>query len=302
MDALTPTVLDIDPGIDDALALLLAWGSPELDVLALTVVAGNAPLADTARNAARLVAVRRPARLPQIALGASAPLRIPLVTTSHDEHGGDGLGDAPDWPPVTRPPASPSAAETLVALARAHAERLTLIALGPLTNLALALRLDADALRRTGRVVMMAGAVDVRGNVTPDAEFNAYVDPDALREVLDAGLRVDLVPLDATRQATIHRDQLHAALVGRPGPLAARIEAFTEQTFRRWGYMHLHDPLAVGLAVDASLAQWQPARIAVGESGQTRRAAGAPNCRVAHVIDSERFLALFFDRLCPASS
>jgi inosine-uridine nucleoside N-ribohydrolase len=302
MDALTPTVLDTDPGIDDALALMLAWGSPELDVLALTVVAGNASLANTARNAARLVAVRRPARLPQLALGAAAPLRRALVTAAPDDHGADGLGDVPDWPTVASLPASPSAAETLVALARAHAERLTLIALGPATNLALALRLDADALRRIGRVVMMGGAVDVRGNVTPDAEFNAYVDPDALREVLDAGLLVDLVPLDATRQTTIHRDQLHAALAGRPGPLAARIEAFTEQSFRLWGYMHLHDPLAVGLAVDASLAQWQPARIAVGESGQTRRAAGAPNCRVAHVIDAERFLALFFDRLSPAPS
>jgi len=301
MDALIPTVIDTDPGIDDALALLLAWGSPELDVLALTVVAGNAPLADTARNAARLVAVRRPARLPQIALGAAAPLRRALVIATPDEHGGDGLGDALDWPPVASPPASPSAAETLVALARAHAERLTLIALGPLTNLALALRLDADALRRTGRVVMMAGAVDVRGNVTPDAEFNAYVDPEAAGEVLDAGLRVDLVPLDATRQTTINRDRLHAALAGRPGPLASCIAAFTEQTFRLWGYMHLHDPLAVGLAVDASLARWQPARIAVGQSGQTRRAAGAPNCRVAQAIDAERFLALFLDRLCPAS-
>ena len=281
--------------------MLLAWGSPELDVLALTVVAGNAPLADTARNAARLVALRRPARLPQIALGAAGPLRRALVTATQD-HGSDGLGDALDWPPVASPPASPSAAETLVALARAHAERLTLIALGPLTNLALALRLDADALRRTGRVVWMGGAVDVPGNAVPDAEFNAYVDPDAAREVFDAGLRVDLVPLDATRQTTINRDQLHAALAGRLGPLAARIEAFTEQSFRLWGYMHLHDPLAVGLAVDASLAQWQPARIAVGEDGQTRRAAGAPNCRVAQVIDAERFLAMFYARLCPASS
>jgi len=287
MDALIPTVIDTDPGIDDALALLLAWGSPELDVLALTVVAGNGPLADTARNAARLVAVRRPARLPQIVLGAAAPLRRALVTATPDEHGGDGLGDAVDWPPVTGPPASPSAAETLVALARAHAERLTLIALGPLTNLALALRLDADALRRIGRVVMMGGAVDVPGNTATDAEFNIYVDPEAAREVFDAGLRVDLVPLDATRQR---------------GPLAARIEAFTEHSFRLWGYMHLHDPLAVGLAVDESLARWQPARIAVGEGGQTRRAAGAPNCRVAQVIDADRFLALFFDRLCPASS
>ena len=282
--------------------MLFAWGSPELDVLALTVVAGNAPLADTARNAARLVAVRRPARPPRIALGAAAPLRKPLVTVPHDQHGADGLGDAADWPSVASLPASPSAAETLVELARVHAEQLTLIALGPLTNLALALRLDADAVRRTGRIVMMAGAVDVPGNITPDAEFNAYVDPDAAREVFDAGLRVDLVPLDATRQTAMNRDQLHAALARRPGPLAAVIAACTEQTFRLWGYMHLHDPLAVGLAVDASLAQWQPARIVVGESGQTRPAAGAPNCRVARVIDAERFLALFFDRLCPPSS
>jgi inosine-uridine nucleoside N-ribohydrolase len=298
----TPTVIDTDPGIDDALALLLAWGSPELDVLALTVVAGNAPLADTARNAARLIAVRRPARLPQLVLGASAPLRRALVTATPDEHGSDGLGDATVWPPVASPPASPSAAETLVALARAHGERLTLVALGPLTNLALALRLDADALRRIGRVVMMAGAVDVPGNITPDAEFNAYVDPDAAREVFDAGLRVDLVPLDATRQTTINRDQLHAALADRPGPIATCIAACTEQTFRLWGYMHLHDPLAVGLAVDESLARWEPARIAVGEGGQTRRSDGTPNCRVAQVIDVERFLTLFFNRLCPASS
>jgi inosine-uridine nucleoside N-ribohydrolase len=281
--------------------LLFAWGSPELDVLALTVVAGNAPLADTARNAARLVAVRRPARPPRIALGAAAPLRKPLVTVPHDQHGADGLGDAPDWPSVASLPASPSAAETLVEMARAHAEQLTLIALGPLTNLALALRLDADAVRMTGRIVMMAGAVDVPGNITPDAEFNAYVDPDAARQVFDAGLRLDLVPLDATRQTAMNRDQLHAALARRPGPLAALIAACTEQTFRLWGYMHLHDPLAVGLAVDASLAQWQPARIVVGESGQTRRAAGAPNCRVARVIDADRFLALFFDRLCTKS-
>src|ERR1700730_10567223 len=129
--ATTPPVLDVDPGIDDALALMLAWGSPELDVLALTVVAGNAPLADTARNAARLVAVRRPARLPQIALGAAAPLRRALVTAAHDDHGADGLGDARDWPPVASPPASPSAAETLVALAPAHGGGLARIAPGP---------------------------------------------------------------------------------------------------------------------------------------------------------------------------
>jgi purine nucleosidase len=143
--------------------------------------------------------------------------------------------------------------------------------------------------------------VDVRGNAPPDAEFNAYVDPDAVREVFEAGLQLEMVPLDATRQTTMKSDQLHAALAGRNRPIAARIGAFTEQSFRTWGYMHLHDPLAVGLAVDPSLAQWEPVRIAVGEDGQTRRAAGAPNCRVARVVDVDRFLALFFDRLCPVS-
>ena len=294
-----PTVIDTDPGIDDALALLLAWSSPELDVLALTVVAGNAPLEATARNAARLVAVRRPARVPQIVLGAAAPLNRPLVIGTADEHGSDGLGDAVDWPPVTGPPVSPTAAEALVALARAHGEHLMLIALGPLTNLALALRLDGDAMRRIGRIVMMLGAVDVAGNTPADSEFNAYVDPDAAREVFDAGLQLDLVPLDATRQTTMKGDHLRAALAGRRGPIADRIEAFTEQSFRIWGYMHLHDPLAVGLAVDQSLARWEPVRIAVGADGQTRRAAGPPNCRVARVVDVDRFLALFFDRLCP---
>jgi purine nucleosidase len=109
-------------------------------------------------------------------------------------------------------------------------------------------------------MVWMGGAVDVPGNVTADAEFNAYVDPEAAGEVFEAGLRVDLVPLDATRQTRIDGGQLHAALARRPGPVAARIAAFTEQTFRTWGYMNLHDPLV------------------------------------------ERFVALFFDRLCPASS
>ncbi|MBI3824447.1 MAG: nucleoside hydrolase [Candidatus Rokubacteria bacterium] len=296
--------------MDDALALLLAWGSPELRVLALTVVAGNAALADTVRNAGRLVAVRRPLRPPRIVPGAASPLRRPLVTATH-YHGEDGLGDVADWPAVAPPPASPSAAEMLVAFARIHAERLTLVALGPLTNVALAVREDAESMRRIGRVVVMGGAVDVPGNVTPDAEFNAHVDPDAAREVFDAGLRIDLVPLDATRQAAITRKRFMVVLGPRPHPregpsglLARRIAALTEQAFAREGPrgMHLHDPLAVGLAVDATLATWEPVRIAVGDGGETRRTPGPANCRVARVVDTDRFIDFFLERLCPASS
>jgi inosine-uridine nucleoside N-ribohydrolase len=137
-------------------------------------------------------------------------------------------------------------------------------------------------------------ASDPRGR-----QFNAYVDPEAAGEVFEAGLRVD-----RHRWTPRGRPGSTAGSSTRAGvgPVAARIAAFTEQTFRTWGYMNLHDPLAVGLAVDESLARWETARISVGEGGQTRRADGEPNCRVAKVIDVERFVALFFDRLCPASS
>jgi purine nucleosidase/pyrimidine-specific ribonucleoside hydrolase len=189
----------------------------------------------------------------------------------------------------------------LTSEARRHRERLSLIALGPLTNLALALERDAAALRAVGRVVVMGGAVEVPGNVTPDAEFNIHVDPEAARRVLEAGLAIDLVPLDVTRQAVLRRHELDAALARRPGRIAERIAAFTAAGFRGEGGgagLTLHDPLAVGVALDPTLVTWEPVRLTVGEDGETRRASGAPNCRVATRVDRERFIALFLERLC----
>jgi inosine-uridine nucleoside N-ribohydrolase len=298
---MTPTIIDTDPGIDDALALFYAWGSPELAVEALTTVAGNVPLALATANAWRLTAVRRPTLVPNLAAGAAAPLRRPLRTAT-EYHGQDGLGDVGGWPAAPANPAPADAIDVLIDLAYRHEQRMLLVAIGPLTNLALVHERDATALRGIGRIVVMGGAVDVRGNITRDAEFNIHVDPDAARIVFDAGLPIDLVPLDATRQAVLRRAELEAALARRPGPLADRILAFTAHGFRQQqeeglpGFT-LHDPLAIGAAIDPTFVGWEPMRITIGPDGETRRAAGAPNCRVAKRVDRDRFIRAFLDRL-----
>jgi inosine-uridine nucleoside N-ribohydrolase len=191
--------------------------------------------------------------------------------------------------------------DVLTSAARRHRERLILIALGPLTNVARALERDAAAMRAIGRVVVMGGAVGVPGNVTPSAEFNIHVDPDAARRVFEGGLAIELVPLDATRQAILRPEELEPALARRPGQIAERIAAFTRSGFRGQEDgapgLTLHDPLAVGVAADPTLVGWERARITVGADGETRRAPGVPNCRVAVRVDRPRFIRLFLERL-----
>ena len=300
-----PVLIDTDPGIDDALALLFAWSSPEVRVEAITTVAGNVPLATANTNLQRLLALRKPVPRPLTAAGAAGPLARALTTATR-YHGEDGLGDLTDWPAVEPLPETPDAVSVIVDLARRYERELTIVALGPLTNVALALKADAAALGRVGRVVAMGGAVDVPGNVTPTAEFNMSVDPEAAHRVFAAGLPLELVPLDATRQAMLPRAGMRATLARTPGPIASRIQAFSEHGFRishgdGEAGMALHDPLAVGLALDPTLAKWEAARIAIGPDGETLRAAGTPNCRVAKNIDSDRFIRWFLDRLCPAT-
>lgn len=299
----TPLLVDTDPGIDDALALLLAWNSSEVSVDAITTVAGNVSVDQATTNVLRLLALRRPAPDPVVAVGAAAPLARQLSTATR-YHGEDGLGDLPDWPKIGTPRPSGDAVTVILEKARFAQRLLTLVALGPLTNIALALKADAPALGFVGRLVVMGGAVDVPGNVTPSAEFNMSVDPEAAHRVLAAKLPLDLVPLDATRQAVLPRAGLKQALSRSPEPLASRITAFTERGFRidhasgAQGIV-LHDPLAVALAIDPTLAQWEAVRLAIGPDGETRRAPGEPNCRIARRVDTTRFLTFFLDRLCP---
>jgi inosine-uridine nucleoside N-ribohydrolase len=297
------TVIDTDPGIDDALALLFAWGSPGVAVEALTTVAGNVSLDAATVNALRLVALRQPAPGPRLARGAARPLARPLSTATR-YHGEDGIGDVAGWDPVDGTAVTANAVELLLELADRHASALSVIALGPLTNVALALRTDRRAMSRIARLVAMGGAVDVPGNVTPDAEFNMHVDPEAAGEVFSAGLPLDLVPLDATRQATVSREDLVAALRDGEPRVARAVAAFTAQAFRQdaargTAGMVLHDPLAVAAAIDPSLVTWEPATLSVRADGATRRTSGTPNCRFASRVDVDRFRDVFLSRVCP---
>src|SRR2546425_10233809 len=145
-----PVLIDTDPGIDDALALLMGWSSPEISVEAVTTVAGNVPVEQGTVNVFRLLGLRKPTPRPVIAVGAAEPLARPLLTAQR-YHGEDGLGDLPDWPETEKPPLEPDAVSVIVEHARRLQRLLTLVALGPLTNLALTLKSDRSEERRVGK-------------------------------------------------------------------------------------------------------------------------------------------------------
>ncbi|MFQ5897565.1 MAG: nucleoside hydrolase [Candidatus Methylomirabilia bacterium] len=321
-----PLLIDTDPGIDDALALLLAFASPELSLEAVTTVAGNVPVSRSTLNVFRVMQLVNPSRPPVVAQGAERPLVRPLVSAS-DVHGEDGLGNLdrfvdPDgqrrYPPPAGRPAPTDGADLILEMAARFAGELLLVALGPLTNLALALQRDPSRLARIRRVVVMGGAVASPGNITAAAEFNFYVDPEAARQLLGAGLPIELVPLDVTRQAVLSRAALENRLLRSPGPVSQFISDFTLEGFalgerRGEGGLTLHDPLALAVALDPTLVTFEGVSVDVECEGSLTRGMSVadrrprphpypPNCRVAVSADAERFLEFFLDRVCPASS
>ena len=322
----TPVLIDTDPGIDDALAILLALGSPEVSVEAITTVAGNVEVDLATRNVFRILDAVRPARRPRVGRGAAAPLAGPLITAAH-VHGGDGLGNLgafvepdgrPRYPEQSHTVEMLDGADMILETANRFAGRLVLVALGPLTNVALALQRDHRRLAQAARIVVMGGAVAVAGNVSPAAEFNIHVDPEAAAEVFASGLPIELVPLDVTRRVVLTQGGLRAALASHGGRTARFIEDFTGHGFdfeaeRGDGSMALHDPLAVAVAVDPTLVSFEALHVAVECEGRltrgmtvadrrTHRARPAPTCRAALDVDAPRFLRLFLERLCRASA
>lgn len=190
-----PLLIDTDPGVDDALALLMAFNDPRHAIVGLTIAAGNVGLGHTVRNALKLCEVAGRDDIPVFA-GTPEPLLHPAPDAGY-VHGQDGFGDI-GYPPPARQADAEHAALAILRLSHEHAGRLLLVALGPLTNIALALKLDPTLPQRVARLVVMGGAVTGHGNITPAAEFNFYFDPEAAHLVFQAFERIDLADWEAT--------------------------------------------------------------------------------------------------------
>lgn len=267
-------ILDTDPGIDDALAILYVAAQPEAEIVAAGSVHGNVPAPVGARNALRILEKAGLTEVP-VAVGANRPLAQALHTAEF-VHGDDGLGGHAG-PPPSAEPIGRSAAENLVSLARTHPGELTLLALGPLTNLAVALMLEPELPALLRRVVLMGGALAVPGNITPHAEANFWHDPEAADLVLGAGFpELTMVGLDATNAAVVDGEWL-AALEAIPDPrarfasaLLAHYQGVHRDIFGRPECI-LHDPLAAAIMLDPDLASYQRAALGVELRGAHTR-------------------------------
>jgi purine nucleosidase len=288
-----PVILDVDTGIDDALAILLALASPELEVVGVTCVAGNVRIEQVVRNTLRVLALGNAVRVP-VAIGASKPLARRLTTATFF-HGADGVGGV-NLPPARHKPTNEPADEFLVRMAEEYEGALAIVAVGPITNLALACRRDPKFPEYVSRLVVMSGAMTVAGNVTPAAEANAYNDPEALAEVLSAfgmngdaassrgGARLTIVGLDVTLR-TLFPATDHATLassVPSLPPVARAAYALlgpyiAADLAAGLAGSPLHDPLAVDVLAHPDVVITSPVTLQVETTGMHTRGATIAN-------------------------
>jgi inosine-uridine nucleoside N-ribohydrolase len=303
----TPVLIDCDPGHDDAMALLLALASPELELLGVTTVHGNQTLDKTTANALRVLEFAGRGDVP-VAAGADRPLvREPRVAAH--VHGETGL-DGPDLPPPAGAPATGHAVDFLADRLRMSGGPVTLIPTGPLTNIALLLAHHPDVVGDIERIVLMGGAI-AEGNVTPAAEFNIWVDPEAAARVFASGLDVTMVGLDVTHRALMtpdHAERLKAA--GRVGAMVAELWAF----YHRWHTRiydfpgtPVHDALAVAHVIDDGLLRTERRNVEVDCASELCRgrtvvdlwqiSGREPNAHVGVEVQGAAFLDLLVERI-----
>jgi purine nucleosidase/pyrimidine-specific ribonucleoside hydrolase len=280
----TPIILDCDPGHDDALALLLALARPEVELLGVTTVAGNATLENTTRNALSVLTLIGRTDVP-VAAGADRPLRRPLVTAAH-VHGSSGLEGA-ELPAPAVEPVAEDAADFIARHVAASSRPVTLVPTGPLTNIATFAARHPRQLERVAHICLMGGSMG-EGNITPAAEFNIWVDPEAAAAVFACGRPVTMIGLDVTHQAIVTLDD--AARMERGGGRTGRVFADLLRYFARfharrygWAGSPIHDAVAVAHVLDVGLVQTGRGRVEVEVDAEATRGR-----TVVELTDSDR--------------
>src|SRR6266852_2758928 len=300
-----PIIIDTDPGIDDAVAILLALASPELEVLGLAAVAGNVPLAATSRNAGALVEL---AGRPDIAVYAGCPRPIgPNRLDAERAHGAGGLGDLVLPEPAQKVRPEHGVVWLIETLRAAEPNSITLCALGPLTNIATALVMAPEITAGIAELVLMGGASHWRGNVTPAAEFNIHADPQAAAIVLDSGLPITMVPLDVTTGVRSTPDRI-APIRGLGTRVGAAVaELLGPRRSLAKPPMAMHDPCVIAYLLAPELFRCREVNVAIetesplaigltlidllGLSGRQ------PNARVIEAVDADGVYRLLAERL-----
>lgn len=302
-----PLIIDCDPGHDDAIAILLALASPEVELLGVTTVGGNSGLANTTRNALQVLEVAGRTEIP-VAPGCDHPLIRPLRIADH-VHGESGM-DGPVLDPPSTTPLDAHAVDFIAETVASSPIPVTLAPTGPLTNIALLLRRHPAVVDNIERVVLMGGAVEL-GNVTPAAEFNIYVDPEAADVVFRSGLDLTMVGLDVTHQARmgrVHGERLRPT--GRCGALVADLLDFFVRFHERvYGLdsSPIHDALAVADVIWPDLMETERLHVAVETVSELNRGrtvvdrwkvtGNEPNARVGLRVDGEKFGDLMVERI-----
>ena len=303
-------IIDTDPGQDDAVAILLALAAPELEVLGITCVAGNVPLALTQRNARIICELAGRPDMPVFA-GAARPMERALVTAEH-VHGKTGLNGPELWQPVM-PLRREHAVDFIINTLRENrAGAVTLAVLGPLTNIALALKKAPDISAHIAEIVLMGGGCFEGGNITPAAEFNIYVDPDAARLVFDSGIPLVVMPLDLTHKTLTTRERVarFAGIGNKVGRFTAEMLGFFERfDMEKYGSLGapLHDPNVIAYLLKPEIYAGREVNIEIETSSELTRgmtvvdwwrvSGRQANATFMREVDDTAFYELLFARL-----
>jgi purine nucleosidase len=299
-------IIDTDTGIDDAVALLMAVAHPQTEIEAITTVMGNISLAQATHNAGVMLDIAHAPAIP-IYRGCARPLMQHPPINAMDIHGSDGLGGA-SAPETQRQPQPEHAALAMVRLARENPGQLTLLTLGPLTNVALAIRLDAGFLANLERLVIMGGAVEAKGNTTPAAEFNFMADPEAAATVFLACRRTDFLPSVISWEVTLSHGlpmTIWRQLITGHTPSARFLQQITDFIDRQWPFNNVlwPDPLAAAVAMEPDIVLKQRPHSLVVEAGHNlargqsivdfrRGSEATPNAHVVRQVNLLRFQEL----------